>query len=1016
MSEEILKALMQLFALIIKRGTGVRKVEIRFVREFLKSQLNEADVRKYLTIFRDFAGLTSEEGISLTIPIPSVKDSVAILAICKTINHTLTQKQKVMVIIKLLELVAVNPEMVERRMSIVNTASEVFNISNEEFKAIETFVFKENLQEVEIESIVDFRPPGFKKDTALIPSGTLHSAKIFILQIKSVNLYFIKHNCTSGATINGISIFPGKVYQLAEGSTLRPSFGRPIYFSDVISRFRSNKEELEIQFEVKNISYSFPDGSTAINQISFYENQGKLIGILGASGAGKTTLLNILNGTIQPTEGKVMINGLDLHTKPKEFKGIIGNIPQDDLLIDELSIFQNLYFNARLCFKDKQKGEILKLVYKTLKTLGLYHKKDVKVGKASNKIISGGERKRLNLALELIREPSILFVDEPTSGLSSRDSENIMDILQELSLAGKLIFVVIHQPSSDLFKLFDNVIILDEGGQMAYYGNPVESILYFKKQDLQINSKIGECPTCGVVNPELIFNILDKKVIDEFGRYTSIRKVTPEKWAEYFRKKYTMPSFPMIPSRLPSSLNIPGRIKQFRIFITRDLLSKVSNHQYILLNLMEAPVLGFILSYLIYYIAQPSSNRYIFRENDNIPIYLFMSIIVALFLSLIISAEEIFKDSGILKRERFLHLNRSSYIFSKIVILFTISAFQTWLFILVGNSILGIKDMNVYFWIALFSTAAFGNLLGLNVSASFNSAITIYIIIPLLIIPMMLLSGAMFSFDKLNRNLGSVDKVPAIAEFIPTRWTYEALMVHQFKDNPFEKYFYDLEKTESQSDFEISQRIPALTTALENTYQLYKNRKLSSGNEGKIHLLRNEIERYNRLIPERKFTRIDRLNIAGFDEEIAFALKNHLGKIESYFSRKLLDSDNRIENRIQYMLKENPVLYRKLKDDYYNEAVGDIVKSRFERNRIQEYKDHLIQHYHPIYQDPEPIGILNFRSHFYAPKKYFAGKYIATFWFNIAVLWTMSIVLFICLYFELLKKSIQLIENLRFKN
>lgn len=1016
MSEEILKALMQLFALIIKRGTGVRKLEIRFVRQFLKNQLNEADVSKYLAIFKEFAGLTSEEGISLTIPIPSVKDSITIFSICKKINHTLTQKQKVIVVIKLFELVATNPEMANRRMPIVNTVSDVFNISNEEFNAIETFVTHENPLEKTNESIVDIRPQSMNNESSLISSGTIQTAKIFILQITSVHLYFIKHNCTSGATINGISIFPGKVYQLAEGSTLRLSFGRPIYYSDVISRFRSNKKELEIQFEVKNISYKFPDGSTAINQISFYENQGKLVGILGASGAGKTTLLNILNGTLRPSEGEVMINGLNLHAESKEFKGIIGNIPQDDLLIDELSIFQNLYFNTRLCFKDKEKSEILKLVYKTLKTLGLYHKKDVKVGKASNKIISGGERKRLNLALELIREPSILFVDEPTSGLSSRDSENIMDILRELALAGKLIFVVIHQPSSDLYKLFDNILILDQGGQMAYYGNPIESILYFKKRDAQINSKIGECPTCGVVNPELIFNILDKKIIDEFGRYTTKRKVSPEKWAEYFRKKYTMPSFPMMPSRLPSSLNIPGRFKQFRLFLTRDLLSKISNHQYVLINLLEAPLLGFILSYLIYYIAQPSSNIYIFRENDNIPVYLFMSVIVALFLSLIISAEEIFKDSGILKRERFLHLNRSSYLFSKIVILFTISAFQAWLFILVGNSILGIKDMNVYFWFALFSTAAVGNLLGLNVSASFNSAITIYIIIPLLIIPMMLLSGAMFSFDKLNRSLGSVDKVPAIAEFIPTRWTYEALMVHQFKENPFEKYFYDLEKTESQSDFEISQRIPALVKALEETYQLYKNRKLSSDNEGKLNLLRNEIGRYNELIPELKFTKTDKLNIAGFNEELAFSLKTHLSKIEKYFSKILMDSGIRIENRIQYMIKENSVLYRKLKDDYYNEAVSDIVKSRFERNRIQEYKNRLIQHYHPVYQDPGPTGLFDFRTHFYAPRKFFAGKYFNTFWFNIAVLWMMTIALFLILYFELLKKSIQLIENLRFKN
>ncbi len=1014
MSEEILKALMQLFALIVKQSTEVQKIEIRFVRKFLKEQLNESEVSKYLAIFKNSAGLTSPEGISLTIPVPSVKDSVAIFSICKKINHTLTQKQKIIVIIKLFELVATNPGMTKHRKVIINTVSDVFNISSEEFNDIESFANNENPLIVEHGMIKEILPEKLNIESPKISSDNLMKSRIYILQVKSVDLYFIKHNCTLEATLNGITIYPNKVNLLSNGSTIRLSRGKPIHFSDIISRFREGKKEIKFQFEVKDLFYQFPDGSTGVDHTSFNETEGKLIGILGASGSGKTTLLNILNGSLKPTSGEILINGHNLHTEPKKFKGIIGNIPQDDLLIDELTVFQNLYFNARLCFKDKDKEEITKLVSNTLKSLGLSQKRNLKVGKPSNNIISGGERKRLNLALELIREPSILFVDEPTSGLSSRDSENIISILRELSLAGKLIFVVIHQPSSDLFKMFDGTIILDHGGQMAFYGNPIETILYFKKRDAQINSKIGECSSCGNVNPELIFNIIDKKIVDEFGQYTNKRKVSPEKWAEYYRERYVPPT-PIKPSLISSSLNIPGRFKQFKIYLSRDFLSKISNHQYVALSLIEAPALGFILSYLIFYIANPSSNQYIFRENDNIPIYFFMSIIVALFLSLIISAEEIFKDLKILKRERFLHLNRSSYLFSKIMILLTISAFQSYLFILVGNSILGIKGMNFYFWIALFSTAAFGNLLGLNISASFNSAITIYIILPLLIIPMMLLSGAMFSFDKLNRSLGSADKVPGIAEFMPTRWTYEALMVHQFKDNHYEQYFYSLEKKESQADFELSQRIPVLNEAINETYNLFKSKKLSDSRQGKLALLKNELLRYSRLLPDMEFEQAANLDPNRFNEEVAFSIKEYLDKVQNYYSRILADSELQIEKRIQYMLSEDRVLYQELKDDYYNEAVSDIVKNRFERNRILEYKDHLIQHYHQIYHDPEPHGLFSFRTHFFAPLKILNGKYYDTFWFNITVIWIMTIGLYLILYFELLKKSIQIIENLRFK-
>ena len=292
-------------------------------------------------------------------------------------------------------------------------------------------------------------------------------------------------------------------------------------------------------------------------------------------------------------------------------------------------------------------------------------------------MISGGQRKRLNIALELIREPSILFVDEPTSGLSSRDSENVMDLLRELTLKGKLIYVVIHQPSSDIYKMFDNMMILDTGGYMIYYGNPVEAVMYFKRIDAQINSDQGECPTCGNVNPELIFNIVEAKVVDEFGKYTPIRKISPTKWEEHFKENIRMKTVEDISVPPPVSLNIPSRLKQFLIYTIRDFRSKISNTQYIALNMLETPLLAFILSYVIRYIADPNSNVYIFRENENIPIYIFMALIVSLFVGLTVSAEEIFRDRKILKREAFLNLSRSSYLISKITILITISAIQS---------------------------------------------------------------------------------------------------------------------------------------------------------------------------------------------------------------------------------------------------------------------------------------------------------------------------------------------------
>ncbi|MGL5889143.1 MAG: ATP-binding cassette domain-containing protein, partial [Bacteroidia bacterium] len=338
------------------------------------------------------------------------------------------------------------------------------------------------------------------------------------------------------------------------------------------------------------------------------------------SGSGKTTLLNVLSGIDPVTDGSILLNGQALGSKQVTESGMIGFIPQDDLLIEELSVFQNLFLSARLCFRDITDDALTEKVNLLLQSLGLFEVRDVKVGNPLNKKISGGQRKRLNIALELIREPELLFVDEPTSGLSSKDSENVMDLLKELSQKGKLIFVVIHQPSSDIYKLFDKIFLLDSGGYPVYSGDPVEALLYFKKATNQINSNIAECHSCGSVNPEQLFNLLEAKEIDEYGNYTAKRKITPEGWNNLYRENLIhIESDPEAPESLRKA-DKPGLFKQWLIFLRRDWLSKIANKQYILINLLEVPFLAFLLSMLIRFVNRSSSQTsYSYYHNDNLP-------------------------------------------------------------------------------------------------------------------------------------------------------------------------------------------------------------------------------------------------------------------------------------------------------------------------------------------------------------------------------------------------------------
>jgi len=232
--------------------------------------------------------------------------------------------------------------------------------------------------------------------------------------------------------------------------------------------------------------------------------------------------------------------------------------------------------------------------------------------------------------------------------------------------------------------------------------------------------------------------------------------------------------------------------------------------------------------------------------------------------------EEIFKDRKILKREKFLNLSRSSYLFSKIIILTVISSIQAFLYVLVGNLILGVPGLFFEYWFALFSIFILANMIGLNVSQTFNSAVTIYILIPFILIPMMALGGAMFSFDKLNRTIGSVGKVPVIAELMPSKWIYEALMVHQFKNNQLGKTFYPIEKLESQADFAKVHYIPVLGEKLDEaiTYQDSVSEIGKERFEDAVELLFNEITLQQRRASVVHFEYLSELGEGEFNDEM----------------------------------------------------------------------------------------------------------------------------------------------------
>ena len=783
--------------------------------------------------------------------------------------------------------------------------------------------------------------------------------------------------------LNDVPVLPGTFQVWIQSSVLKGNSGKPIYYSTILDAYRKANGEIvdkmeKVEFCGRNINFRFPNSDNGMHDLSFTLHQGELLAIMGGSGTGKTTLLSLLNGSLKPQEGTITINGHDI-SEPKA-KALIGFVPQDDLLIEELTVYQNLWFTAKLCFEGMSDAEIDKRVMKTLKDLGLDAAKDLKVGSAINKYISGGQRKRLNIALELIREPAVLFLDEPTSGLSSADTEKVINLLKEQTFKGKLIIVNIHQPSSDVYKLFDRLWLLDKGGYPVFDGNPIDAITYFKEAANYADAETSACPTCGNVNPEIVLNIIDEKALSNTGEISDERKMTPQEWHELYLENREELSEPEVSDVPPSDQKKPNPLKQLVIFLHRNIRTKITNVQYLGITLLEAPLLALVCGLLTRY-APPEG--YSVMDNKNLVSYFFMAVIVATFIGMSGSAEEIIKDRALLKREKFLQLSYGSYIGSKIIYMAGISLIQTLLFILVGNYIMGLHGLFGTWWLILFVTAFLSGLMGLLLSQCLSSVVAIYISIPILLIPQILLCGLVVSFSDLTPK-STTGNVPLIGDIIPSRWAYEALAVTSFTDNEYEAPFFKLDKEKYENQY----------------YNLGFLYELQS----QLETMKDEQKRGKEVKPSHMETiRINLPELTAFCGMKPYAgdykyesLYKYLKEAENILSKRGNDATLKADRLMSNMLRQqgkDAVLT--LKRNNYNINLEDCVTGLNQKRMLEVIDGHIVPRTGIIFLTPRSqCG----RAPFYSSEKILGSWHIKTLKFNIAVMLLMSLILSIFLF------------------
>lgn len=1007
---------MQFFATIIYYDNrGDREIAKSVVHSFLEEkEFSEEHSDYYVALFEEF--LEDQSRINNT-PIsenPLFTDYTHHL--CKLINLEFEQNQKVWLLLQLTEFIGDANFKCEVYHQFVSILAYHFNVDQVEFDYAQQFVLATEESQIPlvdkvlvVDADTNFIHPYFKHHINSKLKG-----RVYFIHLASVNTFLIKNFGDTNLFLNGHSMRTGRAYVFGYGSVVRNPKVDPIYYSRIAGKFIQAEVLRKIHFVATNVTYRFKGSNDGVHPFSFKAESGQLVGIVGGSGVGKSTLLNVLNGTLPLDDGKISINGFDIHEDKEVIRGVIGYVPQDDLLIEELTVYQNLYYNAKLCFRNYTEEELNDVVDQTIVDFDLDEARNFKVGSPLNKYISGGQRKRLNIALELMRQPSVLFVDEPTSGLSSIDSEKVMLLLKRQILKGKVVIVNIHQPSSDLFKLLDKMLVMDQGGRIIFQGNPMDGIVYFRKAAHYFNADESECMTCGNVNTEVILRIVEARVVNESGKLTRNRKRSANEWYQLYLKNI-QPTLRSIvhaeKANLPiNNFHIPNRIKQFRIFFSRSILSKLGDHQYLLMIALEAPLLAIIIGFFTKYTV---AETYIFSANDNIPAYLFMCVVAALFLGMIVSAEEIIKDKKILQREKFLDLSWGSYISSKVTVVFLISAIQMLVFVLLGNYILEIKGLSFIYWLILFSAAACANMIGLNLSASLKSTVAIYVSVPLLLVPQLLFSGVIVDFKKLHYSIASEKYVPLIGDTMISRWAYEALAVSQFKDNAFTKHFYEVDKERSENSYYASIHIPNLISQINELQHDIAINAISEGTEAHLALVKMEYAKvetkYEGHLQPVDFSKVE---LRGINRRITRSWIANLTDLQRYLWSYYDTISARKDSIYQAMLYKYGSAQHivDLRNEYENKALSDLVLSSSSVQQSKIVENEIVQLKDPGYMDPlSKFG----RAHFYAPLKQLGGLKIDTLWYNVSIIWIMIVLGFVALYYKWLFQIINYVDSVK---
>ena len=527
----------------------------------------------------------------------------------------------------------------------------------------------------------------------------------------------------------------------------------------------------EVRLDAHDLVRVVGDGKTILDHVSVSIYPGELVALMGPSGAGKTTLLELLTGQRRPTEGTVLFNGQDLHDQVGSLRDRIGYVPQEDVMHRDLTVFQVLYHAARMRLPaDLPTSAIVEHVDKLITRMGLAHVRESLVGGESKRGISGGQRKRVNIAIELLTEPPLLFLDEPTSGLDSTSTLEVLRVLRGLADQGKTIIMTIHQPRVEAYELVDSLVLLCGAGRLAWFG-PADP------EPAEHFAARSEMPRRPGSNPaDYVIDVLDPS--------DSELKREPEEWQRDYLDSPAYEQY--VVQRQGQSADVTlepgqdlaanprrGMVGQYFNLLSRYIKRKLRDRTSLAIQMAQAPVVAILLGWLFFDSELPHYDRdfgIVLGSDQSVYATLFLLAAAGFWFGCSNVARELVSDRAVFRRERMAGLSVLPYLASIYTLQLFLAAVQVFGMILITWVLVGLEPVSfVPAFILLLITAAAGIGLGLLVSSLAPTEVTAIAVIPLILLPQLMLAGYLKVYEEMDA------LQQAVTHLVPMRWAFEGL-------------------------------------------------------------------------------------------------------------------------------------------------------------------------------------------------------------------------------------------------